>query len=51
MVDPLPAELERRIEMLERTHGTPDLDARGWGWVILFGALVPALLLALGWWF
>jgi hypothetical protein len=50
MAEALPAELERRIEVLERAGETRDLDTRSWVWLILLGAVLPALLLALGWW-
>ena len=50
MPAPLPAELERRIDALERIRGGEDLDARSWAWLILLGAVLPALLLVIGWW-
>lgn len=44
----LPPELEARISALERNASGADFDAASWFWMILFGVLVPALLLLLG---
>lgn len=49
MSEPLPSDLERRIEALERANEGRDLDRASWVWLILLGAVVPALLLVLGW--
>jgi hypothetical protein len=49
MRDQLPAELERRIEALERESGAQDIDRRGWLWLVLLGIVIPALLIILGW--
>lgn len=47
---PLPAELERRIGVLEHApEAARDFDAFAWGWMMLLGVGVPALLLLLGW--
>ena len=46
----LSPELERRIEALERSGGGLDLNARSWFWLLLFGVLIPAVLLLWGWW-
>ena len=48
--DPLPAELQRRIEVLERDAGHGDLDRLSWFWLILLGIVTPAALLLWGWW-
>jgi hypothetical protein len=49
MTKPLPAELARRIETLEREEAVQDFDRRGWLWLILLGLVLPAALLILGW--
>ncbi len=46
----LPAELERRIAALESgTAAGEDFDTRSWFWMLLFGVVVPVLLLLWGW--
>jgi hypothetical protein len=50
MPAPLPTELERRIEALERISGSGDLDRASWFWLLLFGVVTPAALLLWGWW-
>jgi hypothetical protein len=47
---PLPTELERRIEALERLDGGCDFDRASWFWLLLFGVVTPAALLLWGWW-
>ena len=46
----LPEELERRIAAIERDDHDGDLNALSWFWLLLFGVLIPAALLAWGWW-
>jgi hypothetical protein len=48
--DALPAELERRIGMLEsgRECGE-DFDAVSCWWLVILGVLMPAGLLSIGW--
>ena len=48
--EPLPPELARRIEALESTTAGGELDRGSWFWLVLFGMLIPALLLLWGWW-
>lgn len=46
----LPAELERRIDVLEGDAAAQgDFDARSWLWLILLGVVLPVVLLILGW--
>lgn len=50
MADPLPPELERRIDSLERdTAAERDFDRRSWLWLMLLGVVLPGVLLILGW--
>jgi hypothetical protein len=46
----LPAELERRIEAIERDDRAGDLTGASWFWLFLFGVVTPAALLLWGWW-
>jgi len=48
--DGLPPQLEARIAAFERAAPTADFDAASWFWMILLGAALPLLLLAIGWW-
>ena len=50
MAPELPAELEQRIEALEREGAEGDFDRRGWLWLALLGLALPIGLLVLGWW-
>jgi len=50
MSDPLPPELARRIEVLEREPVGPDFDPASWMWLALLGLVLPVGLLVLGWW-
>ncbi len=46
----LAPDLHRRLAALE-THGTTaDFDASSWAWMMLLGVVLPAVLLAIGWW-
>ncbi len=45
----LPAELEARIAALESSASDRDFDARSWFWMVLFGIVLPAALIVLGW--
>lgn len=46
----LPAELEARIALLERTADAADFDSVSWLLILLLGLLLPVLVIALGWW-
>ena len=51
MTDPqLPPELEARIAALERADRREDFDRLSWIWMMLFGVLLPLVLLLIGWW-
>jgi hypothetical protein len=45
----LPPELEARIAALESSASDRDFDAPGWFWMVLFGIVLPAALIVLGW--
>ena len=45
----LPPELEARIAALEAAEVPQDFDASSWFWIILFGIVIPLILLAVGW--
>jgi len=46
----LPAELERRIDVLEGDAAARrDFDRRSWLWLIVLGVVLPVVLLILGW--
>lgn len=48
---PLPPELARRIDILERdTDASGDFNRASWFWLLLFGVAIPAALLLWGWW-
>ena len=49
MSDPLPAELARRIEVLEEEPQGPDFDPVSWMWLALLGLVLPVGVLVLGW--
>jgi hypothetical protein len=45
------ADLEERIAALESpAECGEDFDRPSLGWLLLLGAVIPALLLAAGWW-
>jgi hypothetical protein len=44
----LPPELEARIAVLEADRGGEDFDRRSWIWMILFGIVLPLLLVVIG---
>ena len=46
----LPAELEARIALLEGAADTEDFDAASWTWMLLLGLVLPAVVIAVGWW-
>lgn len=50
MSDSLPAELARRIEVLEREPTAPDFDPISWMWLTLLGLVLPIALLVSCWW-
>ena len=45
----LPPELEARIRALECSEARQDFDAASWIWMILFGIVLPTMLILLGW--
>jgi hypothetical protein len=45
----LPPELEARLAAVEAVAGARDFDAISWFWMILLGAVLPAVLIAAGW--
>jgi hypothetical protein len=48
---PLPPELARRIDILERdVDASGDFNRASWFWLLLFGVAIPAALLLWGWW-
>ena len=46
----LPAELEARIALLECAADDEDFDTASWFWMLLLGLVLPAAVIALGWW-
>jgi hypothetical protein len=48
--NPLPPELEARIEAFEVAAPAADFGVAGWCWMILLGIAIPVVLLAVGWW-
>ncbi|HMK85209.1 MAG TPA: hypothetical protein VK437_04540 [Steroidobacteraceae bacterium] len=46
----LPPELEARIAALETMAVPADFDSLSRIWIILFGILLPVLLIIVGWW-
>jgi hypothetical protein len=44
----LPPELERRIALLEQGESGADFDAASWAWMILFGIVLPTILILIG---
>ncbi len=45
------SELDMRLRALESgSQQGEDLDAHDWFWLLVLGVLIPALLLAIGWW-
>ena len=45
-----PEELERRLSLLsEASEQGEDIDAMGWGWLILLGVVGPIVIILLGW--
>lgn len=45
----LPTELEARIAALESAASDQDFDALGWFWMVLFGIVLPGVLIVVGW--
>lgn len=46
----LAPDLQSRLATVE-THGAgADFDAWSWAWMLLLGVVLPAVLLAIGWW-
>ncbi|MDB6086797.1 MAG: hypothetical protein JWN43_4678 [Gammaproteobacteria bacterium] len=49
--DALPAELERRIAILEDpANQGAEFDASSWMWLVVLGLLIPIAILIWGWW-
>jgi len=46
---PLPPQLEARIAAFENAPPPAEFDGASWIWMILLGAAIPLLLLAVGW--
>jgi len=49
MPQSLPPELAHRIELLERQGAAQDFGRSDWLWLALLGAVLPIVLLILGW--
>lgn len=48
--DGIPAELERRIRLLENpANQGADFDGASWFWLILLGLALPIVALIIGW--
>ena len=45
----LPPELEARLLAVEAAAGARDFDAVSWFWMIVLGAVLPAVLIVAGW--
>ncbi len=45
----LPQELEARLSVLEAATARADFDAFSWFWIVVLGAVLPAVLLVVGW--
>ena len=49
-IEMLAPDLQRRLAAVE-THGSgADFDVSSWAWMMLLGVVLPAVLLAIGWW-
>ena len=46
----LAPELEARLAAVEAHGAAADFDRTSWAWMILLGVVLPAVLLAIGWW-
>jgi hypothetical protein len=46
----LAAELAARLAAVEAHGAGADFDAVSWAWMLLLGVVLPAVLLAIGWW-
>jgi hypothetical protein len=44
----LPPGLEARLTVLESAASDTDFDARSWMWMVLFGIVLPVVLILLG---
>ena len=50
MANDIPAELERRIKLLENpANEGDDFDAASWFWLIALGVALPIAALIIGW--
>jgi hypothetical protein len=57
LAEPTPPDLEARLAELEAGAAAraaageppPDFDSPSWMWMILFGIVVPVILLIIGW--
>ncbi len=46
----LAPDLEARLAAVEAHGDGADFDRASWVWMLLLGVVLPAVLLALGWW-
>jgi hypothetical protein len=46
----LAPDLEARLAAVEAHGAHADFDGASWAWMILLGLVLPAVLLAVGWW-
>ena len=46
----LPPELAARLAAVEAHGADADFDAVSWAWMLALGLVLPAVLLAVGWW-
>ena len=49
-VEMLAPDLQRRLATVEIHGAAADFDAWSWAWMLLLGVVLPAVLLAIGWW-
>jgi hypothetical protein len=50
MANNIPAELERRIQLLENlANQGEDFDGTSWFWLIALGVALPIVALVIGW--
>jgi hypothetical protein len=46
----LAPDLEARLTAVEAHGASADFDRASWAWMVLLGLVLPAVLLAVGWW-
>ncbi len=49
-METLAPDLQKRLVTVEAHSVDADFDAWSWTWMILLGLVLPAVLLAIGWW-